>query len=1266
MLNIISFNVNGLASSDGRVPKKRKLFTWLKAHQCDIAFLQETHCTDSMQQILAHEWGGDSFFSNGTSDSRGVCILIRRGLDLEVKEMRKDDQGRLIFLKVVFQNKSILLGNVYCPNRDEVESILCVNDWLCAMISDNTILAGDFNLTLDPTKDRDGKQQNLVRDYCKRRSRALKETLEEFRLVDVWRKQNPDLLQFTFARGSSRSRLDYFFISENLCLPGTRTECNIMPPFLADHRAVQLKVDPIGQTRGPGYWKFNNSLLIDDKFVEEIRAFIQQALHENDTAGVSRVLLFDTVLCMTRGKIIQYASRKKREKDKRLHELEKIISANSNAGRNDCEVQCAIAERNEIIETKTKRNMLRCKVNWAAYAEKSSSYFFSLEQRKASSRAIPSLVLNHSMNTGELSNNTEQMLNECTAFYSKLYKRARRSGEEYYSFMESVEKISEAQKLECEIQITAAELTASLLSLKLNTAPGPDGWTVEFFRKFWDILSPLFLGVVNEIFDCGTFPESFASSVTTLIPKKGKDKRYIENLRPISLLPVSYKIIAKAMALRLKKVVGDVIHPDQTGFLKGRYIGENIRLIIDLMELGDYKENKGMIMQCDFLKAYDSIGWEYLNEIISAYGFGPKFRQWMMVFYPSGSLSARINVNNFLSPQFKVERGIRQGCPLSCLVWLLCMEPLLNRIRATNVIRGITLADKELKVSAYADDLTVILDGSERSLRNVIEVFHEFKAVSGLQLNMKKTTCTWIGSVGHHPPPICQDLKMQWLEEGGALEVLGVKVFADAQRTRSVNYDQKIEEIEKTMSPWIQRSLTPLGRVILVKSIMLAKFVHLFAVIENPDKAYIARLESILFKFIWGKKDKIKRGIAKKQFMQGGIAAPDIEAFANALKISWIKRWLDSKESSWKLLVNDKFNVNEKISIFQCAIGEAQIRGRRLPNFWDQTVRAWAQIQQNSAEVNDFMIQPLFLNRFLNIELSVSVRQLRTMETQGVTHVKDLYNFRSGRWLTAIEIKRKWNLDIMTCNYLLSRIPSKWRSMHRHDEPVTENVVLQSLTSAKKHTKWAYRGLVAPKLAEQCSCENKWLAEFGIGLDWRNITKHLTECTNNIELRWLQFRILHRILPTRKKLKIFKVIDNDQCVFCKEAVETDLHLLVQCPKVKAFWDHIWRVFKSCNDKYRTMSLTPRQIMICVEKDGDHDVNLFLLLAKQFIWKQSKNAHALHIPSFVASLVSFQNVQSCVYRLNGKSELFSSMWGATAKTIDRLKTSGISRTNIEMI
>ena len=555
-------------------------------------------------------------------------------------------------------------------------------------------------------------------------------------------------------------------------------------------------------------------------------------------------------------------------------------------------------------------------------------------------------------------------------------------------------------------------------------------------------------------------------------------------------------------------------------------------------------------------------------------------------------------------------------------------------------------------MSAYADDLTLILDGSESSLRHAVNVLNEFRVVSGLQLNMGKTICSWMGVTRHRGAPICQELNLKWLKIGEPLELLGVKILPDIQRTRDINYSGKLEEIEKAMSPWVQRSLTPLGRVILVKSLLLSKFVHVFAVIENPDNAYIRKLESLLFKFIWGKKDKIKRGIAKRQFLEGGIGAPDVESFANALKVAWIKRWLDPKESSWKLFVNEYLQVSDRLNIFQCNIGVLQIRRRHLPMFWDQALSAWAQILQSSGETDEIMTQVLFLNRNLNIESSFTNYQLRAMKALQITHVKHLYNFPSKKWFTALELKQKWSgLDIMTCNSLVSKIPSEWRSVQRCSEPASDaHITLERLFNVESTTKWAYIILVKPKLNETCSCERKWDAELGLAPDWRQITKYLTESTKNIDLRWLQFRILHRILPTRKMLKLFGMVEDDQCVFCKRAVETASHLFVHCPKVEAFWDEVWRAFKRGNRSYNNMELSPRKILFGVDSNKHYGLNLLLLLAKSFIWKQSKKGSDVTVRLFLIHLQTFFNVQVGVHRLNDKTEEFSTLWCATAKTI----------------
>ena len=584
------------------------------------------------------------------------------------------------------------------------------------------------------------------------------------------------------------------------------------------------------------------------------------------------------------------------------------------------------------------------------------------------------------------------------------------------------------------------------------------------------------------------------------------------------------------------------------------------------------------------------------------------------------------------------------------------MEPLLKRIRTNDGIRGLRVSGSEIKLSAYADDLTVILDGSETSLRNVVSVFDDFSVATGLKLNVGKTVCTWIGGERHSGTQICPELNLKWLEKGEPLYLLGVKIFEEVKRTREVNYESKIEEIEKAMSPWTQRSLTPLGRVILVKYLLLSKFVHLFAVIENPEKSYMARLESLLFKFIWGKKDKIKRGVAKKKFLEGGIGAPDVEAFANALKVTWIRRWLEPTYSSWKLLVNERFKVTDRLNVFQCLMGDIQIRNRQLPRFWEQMLIAWTQIQQPNNDVGGYLAEPLFLNRVLNIEASLSASQIRAMDAQNIVFVRDLYNFQSRRWFTAAELKQKWSfLNIMTCNSLVSKIPIAWRTLKRRTDPslgLTSTITI--LEFVDNSTKWAYSALLAPKLIEQCSCQIKWNVEIGKVPDWKKLTNTLIACTKNIEVRWFQFRVWHRILPTRKMLKIFKIIDNDQCVFCQQAVETALHLIIHCRKVREFWGQIWGVFKRANIAYQNTALTDDKLLFGFETGGDYDLNLFfLLLAKWFLWKQSKSEGGLNIHLFLLHLSSYQRVQACVYRMKGESQEFEKLWKATARAMDVL-------------
>ena len=161
-----------------------------------------------------------------------------------------------------------------------------------------------------------------------------------------------------------------------------------------------------------------------------------------------------------------------------------------------------------------------------------------------------------------------------------------------------------------------------------NKTLGSDGFTIEFYRFFWPAIGPIMVDSFNYAFENGEMSISQKRGIISRIPKKDKDKKYLKNWRPITLLNNDYKIVTKALALRLEKVLPTIISANQTGYVKGRYIGESIRIITDMMSFTKKKNIPGLAVFLDFEKAFNSIEWCYLKKCLEAFIFGPQLRQY--------------------------------------------------------------------------------------------------------------------------------------------------------------------------------------------------------------------------------------------------------------------------------------------------------------------------------------------------------------------------------------------------------------------------------------------------------------------------------------------------------------------------------------------------------------------------------------------------------------------------------------------------------------
>ena len=232
--------------------------------------------------------------------------------------------------------------------------------------------------------------------------------------------------------------------------------------------------------------------------------------------------------------------------------------------------------------------------------------------------------------------------------------------------------LSESDKASCKGKLTLQNIWEALISMKNGKTPGNNGLMKEFYVCFFGELGMLLLKSLNYSHLVGELSTSQKQAVLTLIKKKGRDKRLVKNWRPISLMNVDVKIASKAFSFRLKKVISNLIHYDQTACIKGRFIGESIRLIDDILYHTEQKNIDGVLFAADIEKAFDSVEHCFIFAVLKKFGFGDDFIQWIKTFLFDAS-SCVMN-NNFSTGYFKIDRGTRQGDPLSAYIFILCLE----------------------------------------------------------------------------------------------------------------------------------------------------------------------------------------------------------------------------------------------------------------------------------------------------------------------------------------------------------------------------------------------------------------------------------------------------------------------------------------------------------------------------------------------------------------------------------------------------------------
>ena len=293
-------------------------------------------------------------------------------------------------------------------------------------------------------------------------------------------------------------------------------------------------------------------------------------------------------------------------------------------------------------------------------------------------------------------------------------------------------------------ELTTQELHAALSAMKVDKSPGDDGLTVEFYRAFWPQIHKLVLRSLQSAFQSGTLSPSQRWGMVRLLPKHGKDLLQVRNWRPITILNVDYKLLSKSLALRLKDILPDLVHSDQRGFVKNRYLGDNILDVYSLIAQAEQNNDEASLVLLDVEKAFDPVSWSFLREVLDHFSFPDSFARWVEILYNGKEL--RVINQGHVSSKISPTRSLAQGCGLSPLLFVLVMETLALSIRQNAAIQGIHCQDIHKKLALLADDAILAVQHNKTTYTALMRTLQEFAIVSNLVVNREKSILIPIGS----------------------------------------------------------------------------------------------------------------------------------------------------------------------------------------------------------------------------------------------------------------------------------------------------------------------------------------------------------------------------------------------------------------------------------------------------------------------------------------------------------------------------------------
>lgn len=1082
--------------------------------------------------------------------------MIKNKITFIVEKTISDKEGRFVLVKGQIEGEYLTLLNVYNPPEEGTNVIEKIMDLIIEYAQGILVLGGDFNLLMDKKLD----AQSELKHKAHKDTSMMKKISKEIGLSDVWRTFNKTERDYTyFSQVTGKySRLDYFFMfSKDL----NRVETiKIGPIHLSDHAPVQMRIS-INHRKKSCIWRLNNSLLKEEDFKLKIRKVIKDYVELNDTAEINSIILWEGLKAVLRGEIIAYASFKKKQMSQERIKLEKEMTQ---LEKNYKEIK-SITIQKKLEEAKNKMNdYLNLEVQKDLTMLRQSNYDGGPRAAKILAYKLRKQQMQLSVERIEINNttlrNADDIANQFAIYYKELYnlkENEKTTKSQILSFFQklSLPQTTETQNKSLVQAISANDVQTHISKLKMNKSPGSDGFTNEFYKEFKQEISPLLVRAFNWALNNNIWANTWNSGIITVVHKPGKNPNECASYRPISLLNTDHKILTAILAEKLAKIIPSLVKSDQTGFIQQRYLADNVRRTLNVLHWAQKNTIPIGIFTLDAEKAFDKVLWPYMFETLRQFGIHETFIGWVEALYKNPN--AKVRVNGVVSSStLKLFKGVRQGDPLSGLLFALCIEPLAERIRQDSAVKGLNIAGENHKLSLYADDIIIYLTNPESSIVPLMEIINNFGSISGYTLNVSKSEVMLSDCV------IKEEIKKQynfhWDTE--TIKYLGIKITKDLDNLFVKNFGELTTLVKQEFNRWTLIPFTLWERIKIIQMNILPRFLFLFTTLPiyiSPDS--FKQWDSIFSKFIWNhKKPRISFNYLKLSKETGGLGFPNFKSYYQAAHIRNVIEWMTGKfETKWRSI--EALSEDISLSMLPCSKYKRAII-ENITNKWvKETVKVWRQICREQKLGKDM----IFLKQ---IAYDPDFSPNKSDRTFFKWRNKGLFVF--GQLLGDAEVKpfeevaRQYEIPnshifrfIQMHNYIQQTL--KKRKPNDMNPLVRYIINIYDVGVKRKHVTTIVNLTKNINADITYRVKNKWEKELAVNIspkEWKQMCNNIFQTTHSHYWKEFSWKILNRYFRTPHIQGKMSKIASNCWRLCAEQQADHTHIFWTCGKIKDFWE----------------------------------------------------------------------------------------------------------------